>query len=295
MSNFGAILAVSLITFVVLLAIVLVVRRFVLRKNTVETVPLGKAATEPAKPSNPDVTAIDPKEAGDQRRLGRLPAIDERSRQPQFAMKLEPSKRKSRNWLSPKWREWPAVLDQGDTSQCVAYSATKFLLTHPIVNRPSVSCEDLYNRAQKLDEWSGEDYDGTSVNAGMKALRDLGFISGWTWAFDVETVVRHLLEVGPVCLGTDWTNDMFNPDTKGYIHPTGHLSGGHAYLAVGVNRSRKNPDGSLGAIRILNSWGPNWGDNGRAWLSFKDLEILLRGMSGWPGEAAAPTEVKLLR
>lgn len=225
--------------------------------------------------------------------LGRLPAIDERSRSPRFAMAAPRTQRTHRTWASLAKPGWPAVLDQGATSECVAYSCSKFLLSSPIVNIPKTSCNVLYRRAQELDEWPGTNYDGTSVNAGMKVLREQGLISGWTWAFEVQAVVRHLLEIGPVVLGTDWTRDMFTPDRWGYIWPTGSVDGGHAYEAIGANMLRRNPDKTTGAIRLLNSWGPNWGDNGRAWMSLEALAKLLQGLAGWPGEAAAITEVKI--
>lgn len=237
----------------------------------------------------PDIQAADPIH---QPKLGRIPAIDARSHLPRFAMAAPRTDRTFRNWLSPGWREWPAVLDQGATSQCVAYSATKYLLTHPIVNRPHVSCEALYRRAQQLDEWPGEAYDGTSVNAGCKALRELGLVSGWTWAFEAEPAIRHCLEIGPVMLGTDWTVGMFDPDRNGYIWPNGGIVGGHAYLMVGVNQIRRNPGGTLGAVRILNSWGAGWGQKGRAWMAIDALERLLQGLGPWPGEAAVPIEVQ---
>lgn len=242
------------------------------------------------------VTAPDPAPPGSLAGLGRLPAVDERSRQARYAMEAPRTDITYRNWLSPAWGPWPAVLDQGRTSQCVAYSAAKYLLTHRIVNRPYESCESFYKRCQKVDEWPGEDYDGTSVNASCKVLRADGFISKWTWAFETEPVIRHILEIGPVMLGTDWTMDMFTPDRWGYIWPTGTSVGGHAYLLIGANRLRQNPDKTRGAVRILNSWGPNWGHyKGRAWMSFDTLDKLMKGLSRWPGEAAAPIETQLPR
>jgi hypothetical protein len=241
------------------------------------------------------VKAPDPSPIGSQRFLGRLPAIDERSRYARYAMAAPPTTRTFRNWLSPRWQQWPRVLDQGSTSECVAYSANKFLLTHPIVNRPRDTCNELYRRAQQVDEWPGDNYDGTSVNAGMKVLRTDGLITGWTWAYEVKPIVRHILEIGPVVLGTDWTNRMYYPGTNGYIWPEGIIEGGHAYLLVCVNTLRNNPDGTVGAVRVLNSWGERWGQNGRAWMTFDVLAKLLQGLDRWPGEAAAPIEAQLPR
>jgi hypothetical protein len=84
---------------------------------------------------------------------------------------------------------------------------------------------------------------------------------------------------------------MFDPDGAGYIWPKGAVVGGHAYMLAAINRNRENPDGTRGAVRVLNSWG-QWGQAGRAWMSFGSLERLMRGLVGWPGEAATANEIK---
>jgi C1A family cysteine protease len=40
---------------------------------------------------------------------------------------------------------------------------------------------------------------------------------------------------------------------------------------------------------MVNSWGPGWGQNGRAWITFKDLDRLIKA----EGEAAVAMEMKL--
>ena len=68
----------------------------------------------------------------------------------------------------------------------------------------TTSCYDafwLYEEAKRNDEWPGEDYDGTSVNAGLKVARDQGLmraevsvvvpsagIAAYRWATSVEDV-----------------------------------------------------------------------------------------------------------
>jgi hypothetical protein len=244
------------------------------------------------------VIALDPQaHPGDvqQRWHGRLRALDDRSQKPKFRMAAPRTERTFRNWMVPDVPGWDIPLDQGPTPHCVAFTCTELLLAHRIVNRPTIHPAELYARAQKVDEWPGESYDGTSVNAGMKILRELGFIKSWTWAWDVPTVTRHLLEVGPVALGTDWTYGMDETDAHGYVWPTGDIAGGHAYLSIGANMRRKNPDGTIGAIRCLQSWG-KWGDRGagRFWMTLDSLGKLLKGLDPrWPGEAAAPMEVDI--
>jgi hypothetical protein len=152
-------------------------------------------------------------------------------------------------------------------------------MTHPQAG-PAEAPTALYKAAQQVDEWPGEDYDGTSVRAGAKVLRGLGFVSEYRWATTVEEVALALVSTGPVVLGTRWDEPMFEPDAAGFVHPDGKGVGGHAYLAIGVNRT-------LGRVRCLNSWG-DWGQGGRFWLSFSDLEELLADQ----GEACLAIEAR---
>lgn len=189
------------------------------------------------------------------------------------------------------WGSFTPILDQGETSECVVYSCDKFLTSSPIVNKTFGTNADrhkVYKEVQKMDEWPGENYDGTSVRAMMKWLQEKQLITGYRWAFDWETAINHILTTGPLCLGTNWYYGMFDTDKDGYVHPTGQNAGGHAYIAIGANRNKKNPDGSLGAVQCINSWGASWGQKGRFWMTFKDLEKLISE----DGEAATPTEVK---
>ncbi len=215
--------------------------------------------------------------------LGRLHIPDDRDKN--FLMGAQAPveiKRESRHWTNR------GILDQGGTSECVAYSTKKFLLASPVINKVTFTENWLYKEAQKLDAWPGEDYDGTSVRAAMKVLKREGYISQYNWAFSVDPVIQHVLNNGPVVLGTVWTYDMFMPDRNNYIYPSGNEAGGHAYLLTGINLEKKNPDGTKGAGRITNSWGSGWADKGRAWITLKDLDTLIKNY----GEAATAIEIK---
>lgn len=209
--------------------------------------------------------------------LGRIQIPDERDRG--FLMSAavaEAPKRRWRYWNANGW--WG---DQGATSQCVAYSLLHMVADGPVTTKgvadPVMPPRDLYQAAQRIDAWPGENYDGTSVRAGAKVLQDAGWISEYRWAWDVDTVVRALLDAGPVVVGTTWHDDMFTPDGRGFVHATGRSAGGHAYVLNGVNTDRE-------VVRLKNSWGREWGLNGHAWLSFRDLEQLIKDY----GEACLP-------
>ena len=174
----------------------------------------------------------------------------------------------------PESKYWSpgAVLDQGPTPQCVAYSWTQFLLTSPIKSKLSVLGSDfmqrVYREAQTVDEWPGEAYDGTSVRAGAKVLTRLGHLAEYRWAKNADEVKTYVLSRGCVIFGTNWYEGMFYPTHDGYLKIEGQIAGGHAYAIVGYSKPRD-------AFRILNSWGIGWGEKGRAWIKRTDAQILL--------------------
>jgi hypothetical protein len=139
----------------------------------------------------------------------------------------------------------------------------------------------IYHEAQKVDEWAGEDYDGTSVRAGAKVLQAQGFIGEYRWAYDLDTLVETVLELGPVVMGTNWYEGMDEPDRRGYIHPSGRMRGGHAWLIRGVNRRERY-------FGMKQSWGTAWGNRGQARISFDAVDLLLMEY----GEACLASEVR---
>jgi hypothetical protein len=213
--------------------------------------------------------------------FGRHFSPDERDLNHLIPRRAIPSLPVRKTWSGGK------VLDQGDTPQCVGYAGWGWLSGGPILNKPKFSPTDLYHEAQKRDEWPGEDYEGSSTRGLFKALTDLGFVSGFQWAFDVEPIIAHVLTVGPVCVGTDWYAGMTDPDAKGFLNTTGAIQGGHEWRIVGADREKRATDGTVGAFRMVNSWGLGWGDGGRAYVSFATVDRLIKQN----GEACTAKEV----
>jgi hypothetical protein len=173
----------------------------------------------------------------------------------------------SKYWDANMW--WG---NQGNTPQCVGYAWAHWIADGPITHsgvQPPVNPTTIYGEAQKVDEWIGENYAGTSVRGGAKYLKTSGKISSYLWAFDINTLVNTVLNVGPVVVGTNWYNGMFYPDKTGLIRITGRLAGGHAYVINGVDTRTKR-------FRIKNSWGKTWGQSGHAYISYTDMARLIR-------------------
>lgn len=96
---------------------------------------------------------------------------------------------------------WWDFYDQGNEGACVGFSESRAM---SLLNRTRYGGHWLYQEAQKIDEWAGEDYDGTSVRAGFEILRARGHrrlingvlkpelagdgISAYRWASSVDEV-----------------------------------------------------------------------------------------------------------
>lgn len=219
--------------------------------------------------------------------FGRLPALDPRDLG--FPMRLA-SGFDPEAATELKYRHWKmgATLDQLRTPHCVEFMWRQMLAASPVRNIWAKTTGWLYKEAQKIDEWPGEGYDGTSVRAGAKIVQREGYLSTYTWADDIDDIIVWLATQGPVGMGTTWKSNMMRPDPDGFIRATGFDEGGHAYLISGFNRTEECPDDSRGAFTIVNSWGTGWGRNGRAKISFNDMAKLL---ADW-GESCTPLELK---
>jgi hypothetical protein len=219
-------------------------------------------------------------------RLGRRYAVDDRdknylAKRPRKPRGLPLGAVTYRNWNDTTWRG-----DQGNTAQCVAYSAVHRIENSPktyTAAGPVVAPATVYNAARAIDEWPGTDYEGTSVRAGAKVMLAKGFIKEYRWVPDMATFIDLVHYTGPVIVGSIWWWSMFTPrwvkDAQGtyrwtlVIDESDGDAGGHAWLVNGVNRVSKT-------FRMLNSWGSSWGLNGHAWVSFDTMEQLVFGQWG---------------
>jgi len=99
-----------------------------------------------------------------------------------------------------------AHYDQGREGACVGFAWSR---AASLVEGRLFDGFSLYRRARQVDEWPGEAYDGTSVNAGGRVCKDEGLwlvrggrvskrpsarwrIGSFRWAPDLETVLRCL-------------------------------------------------------------------------------------------------------
>lgn len=207
--------------------------------------------------------------------LGRIYERDERDDAHPFALALAPVPLTHKTWMPG------AIMDQGQTSECVAFSWKGWLTASPIRQARLLDQHQLYQDAQAQDGHPLP-HDGSTVRAGAKVLAAQGYVAEYLWAQSVDDVRAWLLAHGPVVLGTRWYESMFSLASNGYapIMPGARVAGGHAYLCIGYSAARD-------AFRCVNSWGADWGERGRFWLRYADLARLLDE----DGEGCTATEL----
>jgi hypothetical protein len=187
-----------------------------------------------------------------------------------------------RNWHTPQER-----IDQGREGACVGFAWTIELLCSPIVAdvpRPRTAfAQHIYREAQKIDQWPGTDYEGTSILAGAQILQRLGYIESYWWAFGIDQVLSAISHIGPVVVGVPWFSGMYDTDPDGRVRVDGTHVGGHAICLTGYHPSHRGHDNTP-LIRWRNSWGSQYGKRGNGLIHPNDLAWLL----SHHGEACVP-------
>jgi len=232
------------------------------------------------------------------RRLDRIPEHDPKSTQYRVkdavvrGIKVEDREICSKLWALDTW------LDQGQEGRCVEFGICHDLLAEPepVLADPFVdgilANRRIYWPAQREDAFPGGSYpgadpqsEGTSVLAGMKVAKELGFYGEYRWALTLNGALRGMSHLGPLILGVNWYEEMGDPDGDGYLHVDGEQTGGHCILAIGhhivavegfegVIKDTNQIDMEQSYIILHNSWGQGWGENGRAKLSIPDFDRL---------------------
>jgi hypothetical protein len=208
------------------------------------------------------------------KRLGRRVSHDPRSRQFRY-------RPKTTTLVSAKHESHIGILDQGDLGSCTgnatvgALGCTPYYETlKPLLDDGLKLDEDeavkIYSKATTIDEFDGSyppDDTGSSGLAVAKAAKSFGLISAYRHAFGVEDTLAALCDL-PVIIGIAWRTGCDSPDASGHIKYTGSIRGGHEICLDEIDVLNKR-------VWFRNSWGAAWAKNGRANMSFDDLDKAL--------------------
>lgn len=214
------------------------------------------------------------------RRLDWKPNFDERSKG--FGVSSVVAEQEV-DITKPTIWEHGTVLDQGSEGACVGFAWTGATIAKPMppVEQPEFVqgnnfAIQLYKEAQKVDPWPGEDYSGTSVLAGAKIAKQKGIIDEYRWCFSVEELRDAVVNVGPVVIGVNWYKDMYGTDKNGIVKVSGDHVGGHAIMVTGFIPDHNLNNLSTPVFEWVNSWGPGYGKGGRGYITYKDMERLVK-------------------
>lgn len=221
--------------------------------------------------------------------LDRKPHFDERSRSFGIAPYVADTRLKKTLWELPK----TLPLDQGAEGACVGFGWSTELAVGPVIQMVSnATAESYYRGAVIEDHKMGNNFEGegASVLAGAKYGKRVAVLRSYKWAFGIDQVVAALCTYGPVILGINWYDSMYETDTVGRVLVNGQLVGGHCICATGyipADDAEKMGLGKYDVIEWMNTWGKVYGIGGVGYIRRIDLDTLLKQ----DGEAVIPTDV----
>lgn len=221
-----------------------------------------------------DITSkIIPEEKVEGKRLGRHIEHDPRSRKYAYQVAAEGTLQ------AVEHKRHGTILDQGQIGSCTGNAVAGAHNTEPIFTTGDIALKEpgaleLYEIATIIDGFPGAyppKDTGSSGLAAAKAARQLGMISSFQHAFNLDAALA-ALQVGPVITGVNWYEGFDNPDGDGFVSIQGQVRGGHELVARGYV---VGPNLDMSLIKLDNSWGTGWGLNGHFYWTVATWRQLL--------------------
>ncbi len=214
------------------------------------------------------------------------------------------------------WSQWRAANIQREARM----ASGEVSADAPTPQMPTrVSAHMLFRNARIYDEWDGSDYDWSSCRGAMKGWHKHGVCEEAIWpkpgrrpssewqydaalrplgayyrvnAKSIADMQAAIFEVNAVYCSADVHSGWNRPkrtlrlgaENLALIEQHDKIEGGHAFAVVGYNR--------FGFI-VQNSWGPGWGTNGFALLTYEDWAK--NGYDAWVAAIGAPMDVSVRR
>lgn len=172
------------------------------------------------------------------------------------------------------WTTRKDPLDQGQEGECVGFAMAGELAAKPASYSVTDSTgRKIFAAAREIDRSDGRFFvDGATVIAGAKACYRAKYFSRYGWNFGIDDTINWIIRRGPVVLGINWYESMYETTREGLVMADGPIAGGHAILANGFWPGHP----IFGDVLVLtNSWGRNWGLNGRGFLPVETVDRLL--------------------
>ena len=175
-------------------------------------------------------------------------------------------------------------LDQGQTADVVGFAWTHWLADRGVIVRGAELGADFATQLQREGQVLGGlglvgPDSGVQAEAVVRVVQSRGLLERCYSFGSVDSVVDALLERGPVLASIAWRSAMFTPaDVDGWsvcrAGADDHVAGGYYCLLNGVALDLVI-DGVTGFVRLKNTWGRQWADEGQALISIADLGAVL--------------------
>lgn len=190
--------------------------------------------------------------------------------------------RKFYTMVSPDFR-----INQGAEGTCVGHGQTNQLLAGPTEHDayPDFQTEELahqFARKLYLDATGDSTYqNGAYPRDACQVLLNRGLIDSYWKVMQVDEITTALLTFGPVGIAIPWYYSMFYGngrlarDYGNYwikVNLDSELAGYHYVALTGVDLAPDN--GAPPFVRVQNSWGDGWGQNGTARLTVESLRLI---------------------
>ena len=159
------------------------------------------------------------------------------------------------------------ILNQGTTSECVGYCLYYLLDAEPFKQQPFTP-HKIYTEARKIDKVS-DNIDGVSLKSGVEFLKQQNKIKGQYWTDNANEVGEYINTIAPVVMSLYWSSKMDTPDKTGRLSIGGSAMGYHAVMCYGYDALKE-------IFYFTNSWGAEWGHNGKFNITLGDLTKLFK-------------------
>lgn len=210
------------------------------------------------------------------KRLGRHVKHDPRSKD--YSIKRILDNFEDVTITSKQWKRTIPAYNQGDIGDCTGNAECGLLMTEPFVvqgrNLVESDAVALYSLATHIDPIDGQSYPpddtGSSGIDISKAAIQKGYITAYHHGFEFLHIRQYLSNVGPLIMGANWYDSFDSTDSKGRISLPKNASvrGGHEFELSGVNDEDN-------FIEAWNSWGDDYGDDGKFYIPFSVFEQLM--------------------
>lgn len=221
----------------------------------------------------------------------RFSTQEERSKHPKYVEAVKPDLTKLPDKIDLS-SFFPTVFDQGELGSCTANAlggCVEFLVKNFIPSRLFI----YYN--ERMEQGTINEDSGSTITTGIDTLKKFGVCAETEWNYNIQNFkekpsdqcyndakkdlvqvalniqtldeIKHCLYNGyPVAFAFQvfeyfQSGDMALSGILKMPQPNEKHLGGHAVLAVGYDDSKK-------MIKVRNSWGSDWGDNGYFYMPY---------------------------